>query len=101
MRTDEFLTPGEMLDYLRGRGCRIGGVTMGERGMVWYDETGQNRVQPALHVPREKVIDTSGAGDIFHGAYVYSYLTSPRFQLGGAFSVRPRGVRLLDPASWQ
>jgi len=71
------LTPGEMLDYLRGRGCRIGGVTMGERGMIWYDETGQNRVQPALRVPPEKVIDTSGAGDIFHGAYVYSYLTSP------------------------
>jgi len=72
------LTPGEMLDYLRGRGCRIGGVTMGEHGMIWYDETGEKRVMPALRVPAEKVIDTNGAGDIFHGAYLYSYLESPK-----------------------
>ena len=26
------LTPEKMLDYLKGRGCRVGGVTMGERG---------------------------------------------------------------------
>src|SRR5262249_46436696 len=71
------LTPGAMLDYLRGRGCRIGGVTMGEHGMIWCDEAGENRVLPALRVPPERVIDTNGAGDIFHGAYVYSYLSNP------------------------
>ena len=27
--------------------------------------------------PRERVIDTNGAGDVFHGAYVYSYLAHP------------------------
>ena len=32
---------------------------------------------PALPVPREDVIDTSGAGDVFHGAYVASYLAEP------------------------
>jgi len=32
---------------------------------------------PALKVPAEKVIDTNGAGDIFHGAYMYSYMTDP------------------------
>jgi sugar/nucleoside kinase (ribokinase family) len=71
------VTPGEMLRYLRERGCRIGGVTMGPRGLVWYDETGSYRVLPALNVPSEQVIDTNGAGDIFHGAYVYSALTNP------------------------
>jgi sugar/nucleoside kinase (ribokinase family) len=71
------LTPGEMLIYLRSRGCRIGAVTLGERGMIWYDETATQRFLPALAVPLEKVIDTNGAGDIFHGAYMYSYLTSP------------------------
>jgi sugar/nucleoside kinase (ribokinase family) len=70
------LSPGEMLGYLRGRGCRIGGVTMGEHGLLWYDESGENRVLPGLRVPRERVIDTNGAGDIFHGAYVFSYLTT-------------------------
>ena len=69
------MSPGEMLQYLRTRGCKIGGVTMGSRGLVWYDETRMERVLPALHVPEDRVIDTNGAGDIFHGAYVFSYLT--------------------------
>jgi sugar/nucleoside kinase (ribokinase family) len=69
------LSPGEMLQYLRTRGCKIGGVTMGSRGLIWYDETGTECMLPALHVPEDRVIDTNGAGDIFHGAYVFSYLT--------------------------
>ncbi len=32
----------------------------------------------ALPVPADRVIDTSGAGDVFHGAYIYSYLTDPK-----------------------
>jgi len=71
------LTPGEMLDYLRSRGCRIGGVTMGARGMLWYQGVGENRLLPALAVPDEQIVDTNGAGDIFHGAYVYAYLANP------------------------
>jgi sugar/nucleoside kinase (ribokinase family) len=71
------LSAGEMLQYLRARGCRIGGVTMGEHGLYWYDESGEERIMPALKVPAEKVIDTNGAGDIFHGAYMYSYMTDP------------------------
>src|ERR1700704_6177931 len=71
------LTPAEMLEYLKGRGCRIGGVTMGERGLLWYDETETVRSLPALAVPADKIVDTSGAGDVFHGAYVYAYLSDP------------------------
>ena len=61
-----------MLDYLQGRGCRIGAVTQGVDGMVWYDETGERRHLPSLDVPKHRVVDTNGAGDIFHGAYMYS-----------------------------
>ena len=71
------LSPGDMLDYLKERGCRIGGVTSGERGMLWYDETGSVHLMTALPVPRHEIRDTSGAGDIFHGAYIHSYLTNP------------------------
>lgn len=67
----------DMLDYLKGRGCRIGGVTSGERGMLWYDETGVVRLMTALPVPGDEIRDTSGAGDIFHGAYIHSYLARP------------------------
>jgi len=71
------LSPGEMLRYLKSRGCKVGGVTLGERGMVWYDDRGNESVMPALAVPPDKVIDTNGAGDIFHGAYVYSAMAHP------------------------
>jgi sugar/nucleoside kinase (ribokinase family) len=71
------LSPAGMLGYLKSRGCRIGGVTLGHRGMVWYDEEGREQVLPALDVPSHLVIDTNGAGDIFHGAYMYSAMARP------------------------
>jgi sugar/nucleoside kinase (ribokinase family) len=71
------LTPAEMLEYLKARGCRVGGVTSGERGLLWYDEKGAVRLMTALSVPQHQVLDTNGAGDVFHGAYVYSYLSKP------------------------
>lgn len=71
------LSPSDMLQYLKERGCKIGGVTMGERGLLWYDESGTIGNLPALPVPQARIVDTSGAGDVFHGAYVYSYLAKP------------------------
>jgi len=80
------------LDYLKGKGCKIGGVTMGERGMLWYGEDGAVTTLAALEVPEEAIIDTNGAGDVFHGAYVYAYLAGEggnweeRFQFARAAS---------------
>jgi sugar/nucleoside kinase (ribokinase family) len=71
-------TPAQMLDYLKSRGCKIGGVTQGERGILWYGENGETRLLVAPGVPVARVRDTSGAGDVFHGAYVFSYLKHPR-----------------------
>jgi sugar/nucleoside kinase (ribokinase family) len=94
------MTPAAILDYLKSRGCRIGGVTLGERGLLWYDESGATRTQFALPVPAHRVIDTSGAGDVFHGAYIYSHLVAPakkweerfRFaQAAAAFKVQRLG----------
>jgi sugar/nucleoside kinase (ribokinase family) len=80
------MQPAAMLDYLRGRGCRVGGVTMGERGLLWYDETGAVHALPAFSIARERVIDTNGAGDVFHGSYVYSYLSNPGLSWAEHFS---------------
>ena len=70
-------SPEAVLQLLRDKGCKVGGVTQGERGMVWYENDSVLRNMGALHVPHERVIDTNGAGDLFHGAYVYSWLTWP------------------------
>lgn len=72
------LTPGNTLKYLRAHGCKIGGVTLGNEGLLWYDESDREQVMPALAVPDGLIIDTNGAGDIFHGAYVFSYMTEPQ-----------------------
>jgi sugar/nucleoside kinase (ribokinase family) len=73
-RDDEHIHPFPLLNL---GGCRVGGITQGERGLLWYDETGAVRTLPALPIAPERVLDTNGAGDVFHGAYVYSYLSSP------------------------
>jgi len=72
------LSPVAALDLLKRKGCRIGGVTMGERGMLWYDESGNISTMPALNVPADEIVDTNGAGDVFHGSYVHSWLTNPQ-----------------------
>jgi len=66
--------PEEMLGYLRAKGCKVGAVTLGEGGVVWYSGDSGNRYLEAFAVPKEKVIDSNGAGDVFHGAYVFSWL---------------------------
>ena len=71
------MSPLAVLELLKGKGCRVGAVTQGERGIVWYDEKGKSRTMPALAVPAQEVVDTNGAGDVFHGAYIYSYLARP------------------------
>ena len=71
------LSPQATLELLKQKGCKIGGVTMGEKGLLWYDEKGVVSIMPALQVPKEDIIDTNGAGDVFHGAYVYSRIVNP------------------------
>src|SRR5258708_16097334 len=71
------LTSDKMLDYLKSRGCRVGGITMGERGLLWYDETGAIRTLPALPIPPERVLVTNGAGAGFHAPSISSYLLHP------------------------
>jgi sugar/nucleoside kinase (ribokinase family) len=72
------VTPTELCALLKSKGCRVGGVTLGDKGLVWYEADGPVQMLAALTVPRAEVVDTNGAGDIFHGAYLYSYLAGPR-----------------------
>jgi sulfofructose kinase len=55
----------ESLAALARFGCQVIAVTRGEEGVSWY-ENGEVHRQDAYAVD---VVDTTGAGDVFHGAY--------------------------------
>jgi sulfofructose kinase len=53
------------LAVIAGFGCRVAAVTLGARGVVWCaDDLISRQVAHAV-----AAVDTSGAGDVFHGAY--------------------------------
>ncbi|OGG53199.1 hypothetical protein A3H16_03140 [Candidatus Kaiserbacteria bacterium RIFCSPLOWO2_12_FULL_53_8] len=69
--TDMKWSEKETLDYLQYEcKCQVGGITRGPQGFLWYDETGRRQELPTLDVP--DIVDTTNAGDIFHGAYLFS-----------------------------
>ena len=53
------------LAEIAGFGCRVAAVTRGAAGVTWLVD-GATRTQTA---PAVEVVDTTGAGDVFHGAY--------------------------------
>jgi sulfofructose kinase len=55
----------QALEKARISGCKVAAVTQGENGILWLDDEGMHE-QPSFHVD---VVDTTGAGDVFHGAY--------------------------------
>jgi len=57
------------LHFALQQGCRRAAVTLGARGVAWLDEHGALQRLPAFAVP---VVDTNGAGDVFHGALAFA-----------------------------
>jgi sulfofructose kinase len=58
--------PASGLSSLRARTESWIAVTLGGDGVVWLDDDGEARSAPAFDV---EVVDTLGAGDVFHGAF--------------------------------
>lgn len=53
-------------------GCAVSAVTMGHEGVAWREHGKPNHL-PAFKVD---VVDTTGAGDVFHGAYAFAVARS-------------------------
>jgi sulfofructose kinase len=47
-------------------------VTLGDHGVMWLDAAGSPRHLPAFGVT---AVETSGAGDVFHGAFAFALVT--------------------------
>jgi sulfofructose kinase len=58
----------ERLLHLVQSGIRHAGVTLGEKGYLWRARNGDHGCQAAFPV---EVVDTTGAGDAFHGAFAW------------------------------
>jgi len=63
-------SPEAVVETLYKLGARIAIVTLGERGCVVCSEEGTH-AYPTIPVD---VVDTTGAGDAFHGAFMYGLL---------------------------
>jgi sulfofructose kinase len=61
-------------------GCHVAAVTHGANGVSWL-ENGVAHRQPAYQV---NAIDTTGAGDVFHGAYAFAI--GARLEIADAMS---------------
>tara|TARA_R110000868_G_scaffold189695_2_gene433179 strand:+ start:228380 stop:229267 length:888 start_codon:yes stop_codon:yes gene_type:complete len=70
------LTFKETIQYLHDKGVKVAAVTMGDKGILYSEGNGLKELA-ALNIPMKDIIDTTGAGDVFHGAYVYSYIEYP------------------------
>lgn len=84
-------------------GCQIVGMTLGNRGAIIYCE-GQFIESPSYGVPGG-CRDTTGAGDAFHGGFLYGLLSGEELQtslkLGNAVAAlkcRDLGARTALPA---
>lgn len=59
----------ERLHRVRASGVRHAGVTRGAKGYLWCGGDGDVHEEPACPVA---VVDTTGAGDAFHGAFAWA-----------------------------
>lgn len=62
------LSVDDQLHFARSRGCRLAAVTLGEHGVRWVDDEGVHAL-PSFAVT---AVDTTGAGDVFHGAFAFA-----------------------------
>jgi len=74
--------PAEAAEAVRRAGCGVGIITAGEHGAYVAGE-GESFHQPAFEV---EVVDTTGAGDVFHGAFVVGLLEGSPLRRTCAFA---------------
>jgi sugar/nucleoside kinase (ribokinase family) len=87
----------DQLDRLTNNHCVI---TLGHRGSV-YQSNGGKAYQPSIAV---HAVDTTGAGDIFHGAFAYALANAMEMEkaiqiasIAAALSVQKLGARVAIP----
>jgi sugar/nucleoside kinase (ribokinase family) len=89
----DFHPPGvstvhETLDYLLDNGVSWAAVTNGPQPIAWAC----NDARSEIPVPAVTVVDTLGAGDIFHGAFAYAISKARRIEPADFISALERSA---------
>lgn len=74
-------------------GCRVAAVTRGAAGVFWLED-GTARHMPAFKVP---VVDTTGAGDVFHGAWALAVAAGAAPEQAAAFAAAAAAMKCTRP----
>lgn len=91
------LKPAEALRRAIDAGCRVAGVTRGEDGTLWMTaEDPTPRVTPAFRV---QATNTTGAGDVFHGAYALAMAERQPVEQAMRFASAAGALRARDGAT--
>lgn len=72
--SEDFIPPGvthqeDITAYLLNKGVKKAAITRGDKPII----VNEGEVNLLVEVPKTDVVDTLGAGDIFHGAFCYFY----------------------------
>jgi sulfofructose kinase len=83
------------LTQARQAGAHIALVTLGERGVAWLDEAGMH----ALPAHRVVAVDTTGAGDCWHGALALALGGGARFDDAVRFANAAAAIKVTRPGA--
>ncbi len=91
-------SPVEVLSDLAERGVGLGAVTMGGGAIVCREGVSVSEVT----VASVEVVDTSGAGDVLHGAFCYGYAADGDFagSLEQAASIATQSCLFFGARAW-
>ena len=68
----EKVTPEDAVWKILERGPKVALITLGEKGCIGATDEGEFRVKGISR--KGFIVDTTGAGDVFHGGYIYGLL---------------------------
>ena len=90
--------PLEMVATLReNTGARCVIITLGEKGAVGIDDDGVWLVE----APKVKVVDTSGAGDVFCAAFAVNLLDGQNIRLASHWACQAASLSVTKPGTIQ
>lgn len=80
--SEDFMPPGvvhpeDVTAYLLKNGVQKAAITRGEKSII----VNEGEVNCLVEIPKVNVIDTLGAGDIFHGAFCFYFAKTRQFKL--------------------